>query len=97
MAAYVISGIDVSEPEAYAEYVRGVPTMLEPHGGRFVVRGGALDVIEGEWPAARTVIIDFPSVEQARAWYESAAYQALLPIRQRHARTGFLVIVEGVS
>ena len=68
-----------------------------PYGGRFVVRGGALDVMEGEWPAARTVIIGFPSVEQAKAWYESAAYQALLPIRQRHARTDFLVVVEGVS
>lgn len=97
MAAYVIAGIDVTEPEEYAEYARGVPATLEPYGGRFVVRGGALEVIEGQWPAGRTVILGFPSVEQAKAWYESEAYQALRPIRQRHARTDFLVVVEGVA
>jgi uncharacterized protein (DUF1330 family) len=97
MPAYAIAGIDVTEPEAYAAYARGVPATLEPYGGRFVVRGGALEVIEGQWPAARTVILGFPSVDQAKAWYESEAYQALRPIRQRHARTDFLVVVDGVA
>jgi uncharacterized protein (DUF1330 family) len=97
MAAYAIAGIEVTEPEAYAAYARGVPATLEPYGGRFVVRGGPLEVIEGQWPAARTVILGFPSVEQAKAWYESEAYQALRPIRHRHARTDFMVVVEGVT
>ena len=57
MPAYAIAGIEVTEPEAYAAYARGVPATLEPYGGRFVVRGGALEVIEGQWPAARTVIL----------------------------------------
>ncbi len=97
MAACAIAGIAAIEPEAYAEYARGVPATLGPHGGRFIVRGGALEVIEGQWPAERTVILGFPSVDQAKAWDESEAYQALRPIRQRHARTDFLVAVEGVA
>jgi uncharacterized protein (DUF1330 family) len=97
MPAYAIAGIDVTEPEAYAAYARSVPATLEPYGERFVVRGGPLEVIEGQWPAARTVILGFPSVEQAKEWYESEAYQALRPIRHRHARTDFLIVVEGVA
>jgi uncharacterized protein (DUF1330 family) len=97
MSAYVIAGLAVTQPEAYAEYARGVAATLEPFGGRFVVRGGALAVIEGDWPAARTVVIAFPNGEQARAWYESAAYRAILPLRKRHARTHFVVVVDGVA
>jgi uncharacterized protein (DUF1330 family) len=97
MSAYVIVGVDVTEPEAYAEYSRDVPATLEPYQGRFVVRGGAFEVIEGDWTAARIVVLTFPSVEQAKAWHESAAYQAILPIRQRNARTHFMVVAEGVD
>ena len=97
MSAYVIAGLDVTEPGAYAEYARGVPATLEPYGGRFIVRGGALAVIEGNWPASRTVIFAFPSVERARAWYDSAAYQAILPLRERHALTHFVAVVEGTA
>jgi uncharacterized protein (DUF1330 family) len=97
MSAYVIAGLDVTQPETYAEYARGVTATLEPYGGEFIVRGGALEVIEGDWPAARTVVLAFPSVDKARTWYESAAYRAILPIRERHARTHFVVIVEGVA
>ena len=97
MPAYVIVGIDVTAPESYDEYRRQVLVTMEPYGGRFVVRGGAVEVLEGEWPASRTVVLAFPSVEQAKAWYDSAAYQAILPIRQRHARTQFMVVAEGVA
>ncbi len=97
MPAYVIVGLDVTEPEAYEAYRREVPATLEPYGGKFVVRGGAVEVLEGEWPASRTVVLAFPSVEQVNAWYDSAAYQAILPIRQRHARTQFMVVAEGVA
>jgi uncharacterized protein (DUF1330 family) len=97
MSAYVIVGVDVAEPEAYGEYTRQVPATLEPYDGRFVVRGGAFEVLEGAWPAPRTVVIVFPSVEQAKAWHDSAAYQAILPIRQQNAQTHFMVVVEGVA
>jgi uncharacterized protein (DUF1330 family) len=97
MSAYVIAGLDVTDPDAYTEYTRGVPATLAPYGGRFIVRGGALAVVEGDWPAVRTVILTFPSVEQAQQWYESAAYRAILPLREQHARTHFVVVVEGVA
>jgi uncharacterized protein (DUF1330 family) len=97
MPAYVIAGLDVTQPEAYAEYARDVTATLEPYGGRFIVRGGALAVIEGKWPAVRTVVLAFPSGKQARAWYDSEAYRAILPIRERYARTHCVVIVEGVA
>ncbi len=97
MPAYVIVGVDVDDPEAYGAYTREVPATLAPFGGRFLVRGGAFEVLEGIWPVTRTVVLVFPSVDQARAWHESAAYQAILPIRQRHARTHFMVVVEGVG
>ena len=97
MPAYVVVGVDVEDAEAYSAYTREVPATLEPYGGRFVVRGGAFEVLEGEWPAPRIVILQFPDVAQAKAWHESAAYQAILPIRQAHANTHFMVAVEGIG
>jgi uncharacterized protein (DUF1330 family) len=97
MPAYVIVGLDVTDPEAYEAYRREVPTTMEPFGGQFVVRGGAFQVLEGDWPASRIVVLAFPSVEQVTAWYESAAYQAILPIRLQHARTQFMVVAEGAA
>jgi uncharacterized protein (DUF1330 family) len=97
MPAYVLVGVDVTDLEAYGEYTRGVPATLEPYGGRFVVRGGEFEVLEGEWPASRIVVLTFPGVEQAKAWHESVEYQAILPIRQRNARTHFMVVVDGVD
>ena len=97
MPAYVIVGVDVTDPEAYGEYSRQVPATLKPYGGRFLVRGGTFDVLEGNWPASRIVVLTFPSVEQAKAWHESAEYQSILPIRQRYARTHFMVVADGVD
>ena len=97
MPAYVFVGVDVTEPEAYTEYSREVPGTLEPFGGEFVVRGGAFEILEGAWQAPRIVVIRFPSVDRAKAWHESSAYQAILPLRLRHAQTHFMVVVEGVA
>jgi uncharacterized protein (DUF1330 family) len=69
---------------------------LVPFGGRFLVRGGAVTTLEGEWRPQRGVLIEFPSVEQARAWHASPEYVAILPIRLEHARTNFLAVLEGV-
>ena len=96
MAAYVIVDVEVLEPESYQAYTRAVPASLEPFGGRFIVRGGGYKTLEGTWSPQRIVVLEFPSVEQANAWHASPAYQAILPIRQRHARTNFLTVVEGV-
>ncbi len=97
MPAYVIVGVDVTEPDVYPAYSREVPATLEPFGGAFAVRGGAFEILEGAWQAPRIVVIRFPSMDQAKAWHESAAYQAILPIRLRHAQTHFMVVVEGVA
>jgi uncharacterized protein (DUF1330 family) len=95
MPAYVVVNVEVNDPQAYSDYTRQVPGTLEKYGGRFIVRGGALQVLEGS-PLPRVVVIEFSSTEQANAWYHSPEYQAILPIRQRNARTSFLVIVPGV-
>ena len=96
MAAYVVVDVEVHDPERYREYTSQVPDTLTPFGGKFLVRGGKVEAMEGSWQPQRAVILEFPSVEQARAWYSSPTYQAILPIRQRNAKTNFLAIVEGV-
>lgn len=95
MRAYIVVSVEVADEEAYAGYSRQVPATLEPFGGRFIVRGSTTASLEGAWPSPRMVILEFPSVEQAKAWHASPAYQAILPIRQRNARTDFLVVAEG--
>ena len=95
MAGYVIADIDVQDPESYDEYRKHVPATLEAYGGRFVVRGGATETLEGSWSPKRIVVLEFPSVERARAWYESEEYREPKQLRQR-ASTGSLLLVEGV-
>lgn len=97
MAAYVIVSVDVTDPDESRGYTSQTPDTLARYGGRFVVRGGAYQTLEGDWQPKRIVLIEFPSVEQATAWYHSEEYQAILPLRQRHARTEFLTIVQGVE
>ena len=97
MAGYVIVDVEVRDPEAYREYTQAVPGTLEPFGGRFLVRGGAAETLEGNWRPQRVVVIEFPSAEQAKAWHASPEYQAILPLRHRHARTNFLTVIEGVA
>lgn len=96
MAAYVIADVEVTDPERYEEYRKQVPATIEQFGGRFAVRGGSFETIEGEWAPGRIVMIEFPSAERAKAWYDSPEYQAIVPLREKYARTGFLTIVEGV-
>lgn len=95
MSAYVIAEIEVVDPEPYKAYTSRVQATLEPFGGRFLVRGGKTETMEGEWTPSRVVVTAFPSVEHARSWLASPAYQAIAAIRHRHAKTRFLTIVEG--
>jgi len=96
MAAYLIADVEVHNLEAYREYQAQVPGTLAPYGGKFIVRGGRIESLEGHWQPLRVVVIEFPSAEQARAWHDSPGYQAILPIRERNARTNFVSVVEGV-
>jgi len=92
MPVFIIVQVDVTDPEAFATYRDQVPPTLEPFGGKYMVRGGEQDVLEGDWAAARTVVLRFPSVERAKAWHASDIYEGPKALRQSAAKTNMLVI-----
>jgi uncharacterized protein (DUF1330 family) len=95
MAAYIVTQIEVHDRERYEDYKRLVAPTLEAYGGRFVVRGGAVETLEGDWSPGRVVVLEFPSAEQARAWWGSDAYAPAKALRQATAHTQ-MILVEGV-
>ena len=96
MPAYLILDIHVEDPAEYAAYRERAPATLEAYGGRYLVRGGPHEVVEGEWNPERIVVVEFPSVERAHEWYRSAEYQELAAMRMRAAPSQ-VVLVEGVQ
>jgi uncharacterized protein (DUF1330 family) len=93
--AYVVVDIDVTDPDRYAQYRELAAPAVEAAGGRYLVRGGSTEVFEGDRVPNRVVILEFPDMDAARAWYESDAYVAAR--RQREgAATGSLIAVEGI-
>lgn len=95
MAGYIIARIDVTDPEKYKEYTAVTPGLIAKHGGRFVVRGGETVTLEGPEETGRVVVIEFDSLDQAKAMYESAEYQAAIKLRTG-AATGQFIAVAGV-
>ena len=94
MAAYVIGDIEVTDQGIYDDYRKQVLATVEQYGGRFAVRGGKVEPLEGGWTPKRIVLLEFPSFEQAQKWYRSPEYAPLIKLRQKGAR-GRLLIVEG--
>jgi uncharacterized protein (DUF1330 family) len=95
MPAYVIAAItDAWDQEKLAEYRERNTDVVAAHGGRFIVRGGSHEVLEGEWNPMRLVIIEFPDMQAAHAWHESDAYAPLIELRQSASATD-IVVVEG--
>ena len=94
--AYIINEITVTDPAAYADYVRQAPTAVAAFGGRYLVRAGVVTPAIGEPPTARIVVVEFPSHRAAADFLASAEYQAILPIRQA-ASTSRAYIVDGVA
>ena len=94
MAGYLIGQIKVNDPEAYSEYVKQSSQTVEKYRGNFLVRGGEMEILEGECPYPRVVVIEFPSVEAAREWYNSPEYEGPKSIRMATAEAN-LVLVEG--
>jgi uncharacterized protein (DUF1330 family) len=94
MSAYVIAEIEVTDPAAYEDYRRQVPAVVEKYQGKFIVRGGRIESMEGGWSPKRMVVVEFPSMDQALKWYRSADYAPLIALRQ-NASKGKLIIVEG--
>jgi uncharacterized protein (DUF1330 family) len=95
MSAYVVVQVDVKDPVRYEAYKKLVPPSLEKYGGRFVVRGGQVHTMEGTWAPKRFVLVQFPSVEQATAWWASPEYAEAKALRQATAESQ-LIIVEGL-
>ena len=95
MAGYVIANVVWKDSESLAVYKRLMPPSVEKYGGRFLVRGGSTEILEGEWSPA-LVVIEFPTVEKARQWYSSDEYRPALEIRQ-HSADNELLIVEGTA
>ena len=95
MAAYVIAEIDVTDTAGYEEY-RGLgPPTIAAYGGKFVARGGKVEVLEGSWAPKRLVVLEFESVERAKEWWASKEYSAAKQVRHKTAVTN-MIVVEGV-
>jgi uncharacterized protein (DUF1330 family) len=95
MAAYVVVQVDVTDPLRYEDYKRMVPASLAKYGGRFLVRGGHTETLEGTWKPKRFVLVEFPDVAQARAWWASPEYAEAKALRQATSTTQ-MILVEGV-
>ena len=92
MSAYVIVNIEVIDPAGYEEYKQLAAPTVAAYGGRYVVRGGAAETLEGSWVPHRLVVLEFESVAQARRWWDSPDYAAARAVRQRTARTDMVVV-----
>lgn len=95
MAAYVIAQIEVTDPEQFEAYRRQVPDTLQPYGGRYIIRGGQTETLEGDWQPKRLVVLEFPDRAQAKAWWASQAYAPVKVVRQRSAKTE-LIVIDGI-
>ena len=94
MAAYVIGEIEVTDQASYEDYRKQVLATVEKHGGRFIVRGGKVEALEGGWSPKRLVVLEFPSMQKLLTWYRSPEYAPLIKLRQKASR-GKLIAVEG--
>ena len=95
MAGYIIAQLEITDPEGFGRYREMVPSTIEQFGGRYIVRGGKVETLEGDWSPERLVILQFDSAEQARAWWASEEYAEAKALRQASAKTQ-LIVVEGV-
>ncbi len=92
MAGYIIARVNVTDPEKYKDYTAVTPGLLAKHGGRFIVRGGETATLEGPEETGRIVVIEFESLEQAKAMYESEEYQAAIKLRAGAATAQFIAV-----
>jgi uncharacterized protein (DUF1330 family) len=95
MSAYIIVDIDIHDTAGLEEYRRQVPATIAKYGGRFIVRGGKFETLEGNWNPKRLVMLEFPSGEQAKRWYDSTEYRPLKAMRLKASESN-LILVEGV-
>lgn len=96
MPAYIIVDIEVTGPVRYEEYKRLASASIAAHGGRYLVRGGKSEVLDGDWTPRRLVVLEFDSFENAKAWRASAEYAEAKKVRESCARSN-MIVVEGVE
>jgi uncharacterized protein (DUF1330 family) len=92
MSAYVIVEIEITDPVGYEEYKKHAGATVEKYGGKYIVRGGKTEVLEGDWKPKRIVVLEFPTMERAKEWLNSDEYREPRKMRHRTARTHMLVI-----
>ena len=92
MSAYVVAEVEVTDPAVYEEYRKLVPATIAKYGGKYLVRGGAVDVKEGGWQPKRLVVLEFASMDQANKWYHSPEYAPALALRTKAARSKVLLV-----
>lgn len=95
MSAYVIVDVDIHDQNLYEEYKKLTPAAIKAYNGKFVVRGGKAETLEGEWKPGRVVVLEFPDAETAKKWWDSPEYNPAKAIRQK-ASTTQMILVEGV-
>lgn len=96
MSAYIIAEVKVHDAQIYEDYKSQVQPTLEQYGGRFLVRGGDTQLLEGDWNPPRLVVLEFPSSDDARAWWSSSEYAEPKALRQRSAVTQ-MILAEGAD
>jgi uncharacterized protein (DUF1330 family) len=96
MAAYVISDVEMLDPELFEKYRALAPSTIAQYGGRYLVRGGKIQTIEGDWKPKQIVIVEFPTMQRALEWYHSPEYAEALKVREK-AMIRDLIFVDGVS
>lgn len=95
MTAYVIVDIEVTDPQGYEEYKALAPAAVALYDGKYIARGGKTEALEGDWQPKRLVILEFPSVERAKAWLYSSEYAPARAMRHKYAQTR-MVVIEGL-
>ena len=95
MAAYAVVNVRVTDSDRYAQYREKAPDTIAQYGGKYLARGGTVEVLEGEWNPQRLVVLEFESVERLREWYDSPEYASLKQLRTESTSTEF-VVVEGI-
>jgi len=96
MPAYIIVDVTITDPQLYEEYKKLTPASIAAWQGKFIVRGGATETLEGDWQPGRFVMLEFPNAELARQWWHSTEYAPAKNIRQRAASTK-MILAEGVT
>ena len=96
MPAYLIANIDVTDPRGFETYRAGVPAVIAQYGGKYLVRGGTVEAVEGASPFKRLVVLEFPTMEQLKAFYHSPEYAPLIKLRMASS-TGQVLLVEGYA